>query len=295
MGWACFLTVYFIQIYGIIDEEVISLDIKLGFIGTGNMGAALIKGIINSNTLSAGQIYAYDIDAEKLKILRNETGIGISGSIDEVVGLSDYIILAVKPSTVKQVLEKCKGKLAGGKVLMSIAVGIPLKVYKDILGSKSKVVRTMPNTPALVGEGMTLVSFDDNIVESEKATVMKLFECAGKVDVLEEKLMNEVTALTGSSPAYVFMFIEAMADAAVLSGIPRNMAYRLAAQSVLGSARMVLETGKHPGELKDQVCSPAGTTIEAVSTLEKLGFRYAVIEAMNECTRRAREIGKMYE
>jgi len=141
---------------------------------------------------------------------------------------------------------------------------------------------------------MTLISYDNNISENDIKTVKAIMECFGKVETLDEKLMSEVTALTGSSPAYVFMFIEAMADAAVLSGIPRNIAYKLASQAVLGSAKMVLETGKHPGELKDQVCSPAGTTIEAVSSLEKNGFRYAVIEAMDACTKRAREIGKIY-
>ena len=152
----------------------------------------------------------------------------------------------------------------------------------------------MPNTPALVGEGMTLISYENNIDENDIKNVKKLFESVGKVEILDEKLMNEVTALTGSSPAYVYMFIEAMADAAVLSGIPRGIAYKLAAQSVMGSAKMVLESGKHPGELKDEVCSPGGTTIEAVSELEKNGFRSAVIEAMNVCTKRAREIGKIY-
>jgi len=142
---------------------------------------------------------------------------------------------------------------------------------------------------------MTLVCFDDSFSADEKECVMELFGYSGKVEELEESLMCEVTALTGSSPAYVFMFIEAMADAAVQSGIPRDKAYRLAAQAVLGSAKMVLETGKHPGELKDMVCSPAGTTIEAVAELEKAGFRSAVIRAMAECARRAREIGRQQQ
>ncbi|HPD01708.1 MAG TPA: pyrroline-5-carboxylate reductase, partial [Acetivibrio sp.] len=180
------------------------------------------------------------------------------------------------------------------KILVSVAVGIPIKFYQGIVGADKRIVRTMPNTPALVGEGMTLMCWE-NVSDDEGKTVREIFECFGKVEYLDEKLMSEVTALTSSSPAYVFMFIEAMADAAVLSGIPRNLAYKLAAQAVLGSAKMVLETGKHPGELKDMVCSPAGTTIEAVSSLEKNRFRYAVIEAMNECTRKALEIGKKYD
>ncbi|MCX7923317.1 MAG: pyrroline-5-carboxylate reductase [Clostridia bacterium] len=267
---------------------------KLGFIGTGFMGAAMIKGIINSGIMPAENLNIFDVNKEKAILLKNETGANVVENIEEVVEKSDVIILAVKPNVVKPALESCKDKFDDKKILISIAAGIPIKTYKDVIGSDRKVVRVMPNTPAVVGEGMTIVSYDNNINKEDEAIVKSILGCMGKVEVLDEKLMSEVIALTGSSPAYVFMFIEAMADAAVLAGIPRNLAYKLAAQSVLGSAKMVLETGKHPGELKDQVCSPAGTTIEAVSTLEKNGFRYAVIDAMNECTRRAKEIGKIY-
>ncbi|MCR4435532.1 MAG: pyrroline-5-carboxylate reductase [Clostridiales bacterium] len=271
------------------------MNISVGFIGAGNMGAAMIKSLVKSGTVPPGKIYIYDVDPVKLRALKEETGVNIGNGSAAVVEKSDVVILAVKPNTIKEVLEACKDKLDQKKILVSIAVGIPLKFYKGIVGRDKKIVRTMPNTPALVGEGMTLVSFDENINQEDRAVVKTLFECLGKVETLDEKLMTEVTALTGSSPAYVFMFIEAMADAAVLSGMPRNLAYKLAAQAVLGSAKMVLETGKHPADLKDQVCSPAGTTIEAVSALEKNRFRYAVIEAMNECTKRAREIGRQFD
>lgn len=270
------------------------MDIKIGFIGTGNMGAAMIVSIAKSPALPVERIYIYDVDTEKMNVLKNDTGAEILNSGAEVVEKSDVIIIAVKPNMIKTVLEACIDKFDDKKILVSIAVGIPIKLYKDIIGKDRKVIRTMPNTPAQVGEGMTLISYDNYIKEEDIKVVRPLFETLGKVEILDEKLMSEVTALTGSSPAYVFMFIEAMADAAVLSGIPRGMAYKLAAQAVLGSAKMVLETGKHPGELKDQVCSPAGTTIEAVSALEKNGFRYSIIEAMNECTKRAKEIGRQY-
>ena len=246
---------------------------KLGFIGAGNMGSALIRGILKSGILQPDQVSVFDVQKEKLNELKMETGINILNSNAEVIANSDVIILAVKPNSIKSVLEPCKDCFDREKLLVSIAVGVPIKFYKGILGSESKVVRTMPNTPANVGEGMTLISYDNNVGEEDIRVVRSLFECVGKAEILEERLMSEVTALTSSSPAYVFMFIEAMADAAVLSGIPRGIAYRLAAQAVLGSAKMVLESGKHPGELKDQVCSPAGTTIEAVSALEKNGFR----------------------
>ena len=268
-------------------------NIRIGFIGTGNMGSPLVKGVAGSGIFAPDCINIYDIDREKAEALSRETGVNLAEGNKAVVERSDIIILAVKPNYIKPVLEECKSSFDKNKVLVSIAVGVSIKTYKDILGEDVKVVRTMPNTPVSVREGMTLVCFDKNTNNNDKEIVRKLFECVGKVEELEERLMSEVTALTGSSPAYVFIFIEAMADAAVQSGIPRNLAYRLAAQAVLGSAKMVLETGKHPGELKDQVCSPAGTTIEAVNTLEKHGFRYAVMDAMNECTKRARDIGKM--
>lgn len=263
----------------------------LGFIGTGFMGTALIKGVINSGKIAPERIYLYDIDTSKAEKLASETGANPARSNLEAAEKSDVVLLAVKPGMVKTALEPVKDMLAG-KLLISIAVGVPVKTYRDILGEKSRVIRVMPNTPAMVGEGMTLICSDGSATAEDIEKAMAIFGSVGKAEMLEEKLMNEVTALTSSSPAYVFMFIEAMADAAVLSGIPRNLSYKLAAQAVLGSAKMVLETGKHPGELKDQVCSPAGTTIEAVAALEKNGFRFAVLDAMNECTKRAREIGK---
>lgn len=266
----------------------------IGVIGTGNMGTPMIRSIAKSGLVPPQRIYINDVNRERLQQLHEETGVSLVDSNRELVEKSDLVILAVKPNIVKSVLEECKEAFDNTKVLVSIAVGVPLKFYREILGAEGKIVRAMPNTPALVGEGMTLISFGQDIHEEEESTVKKILSCMGEVEVLDEKLMNEVTAVTGSSPAYVFMFIEAMADAAVLSGIPRALAYKLAAQAVLGSAKMVLETGKHPGELKDQVCSPAGTTIEAVAALEKNGFRYAVMDAMDQCTKKAREIGKIY-
>lgn len=270
------------------------MNTKIGFIGTGYMGGAMIRGIAKAGIVPPGNVFVYDVDAVKLNILKDETGVNSVESGKEVVQKSDVIILAVKPNMVKAVLESCKNKFGGKKILVSIAAGIPIKTYKEIIGADQKIIRAIPNTPAVVGEGMTLIAYENNIGEEEAEEVKSLLSCMGKVEVLEEKLMSEVIALTSSSPAYVFMFIEAMADGAVLAGIPRNMAYKLAAQAVLGSAKMVLETGKHPGELKDQVCSPAGTTIEAVKALEKGGLRYTVIDAMTECTKKAKEIGKIY-
>lgn len=268
------------------------MGIKVGFIGTGNMGTPLLKGVIRSGAAKPGDMFIFDVDRGRREALAKETGVRVATNNATLVQECDYIVLAVKPAYVRQVLEEIKAAFTAEKVLVSIAVGVTSKTLRTVLGDNGKIVRTMPNLPVLVGEGMTLVCFDKNINDGEKAIVRSLFAGSGKVEELEERLMSEVTALTSSSPAYVFMMIEAMADGAVEQGIPRKIAYTLASQAVLGSAKMVLETGLHPAELKDQVCSPAGTTIEAVQALEKNGFRYSIMEAMKECTRRALEIGR---
>ena len=271
------------------------MGIKVGFIGTGNMGGPLIRGVIRSGAAKPDDIYIYDVDQSKAAALAKDTGVRLATGNVELVTACDYIVLAVKPVYIMAVLEEIKKSFTDGKVLVSIAVGVSTKTLWSVLGDKAKIVRTMPNLPVLVGEGMTLVCFDKKINKQEKVIVRSLFEGSGKVEELEERLMSEVTSVTSSSPAYVFMMIEAMADGAVQQGIPRELAYRLASQAVLGSAKMVIETGLHPAQLKDQVCSPAGTTIEAVKTLEKNAFRYTIIEAMEQCTKRALEIGRESE
>lgn len=266
------------------------MSVKVGIIGTGNMGGAIIKGLSGSER--PYEIYACDINTQLTEKLSREYHIHAEQSIQELAGQCDVLITAVKPQCMESVLKDCRETLKNSTVFVSVAVGLPISYYAGILGEDKKIVRTMPNTPALVREGITIVSFGKNINAEEKKLVKEIFSCIGAVEELDESLMSQVTALTSSSPAYVFMMIEAMADAAVQSGIPRNISYRLAAQAVLGSAKMVLETNKHPAELKDMVCSPAGTTIEAVYKLEEKGFRSAIMSAMKECTRRALEIGR---
>ncbi len=268
------------------------MSYKVGFIGVGNMGSALLRRIVKGDINHEFDLSAFDTNTSLLKNISNELNINEEISAKNLVKNCDIIILAIKPQYCETVLKDIKSELSPDKILVSIIVGISTYSFKTILGNKARVVRTMPNTPALVGEGMTLVSWDDTINNAEKNAIIQLLSYSGKVEALEEALMSEVTALTSSSPAYVFMIIEAMADGAVKWGINRNQAYRLAAQAVLGSAKMVLDTGKHPGELKDMVCSPGGTTIEAVATLEREGLRNAIISAMDECTKKAREIGK---
>lgn len=261
---------------------------KIGFIGGGNMAGAIAEGVIASGLCSASDVCVCDINEEMLK---KYTG-GVKTSTDNRAALScDYIVLAVKPFILSKVLEGLKDCDIKGKVFVSIVAGISVSEIKSVLGDSAKVVRVMPNTPAQVGEGMTVIARpDDSVSDAELANVVKIFDAVGKTEIMAETMINVVTGVSGSSPAYVYMMIEAMGDAGVTGGIPRDVAYKLAAQAVLGSAKMVLDTGRHPAELKDMVCSPKGTTIEAVAELEKRGFRSALIEAIKKCNEKANNI-----
>ena len=261
---------------------------KIGFIGGGNMAGALANGVIRSGLCKNDEVCICDINEESLKKYDKE----IKTSTDNKVALEcDYIILAVKPFILSNVLEELSACDTEGKVFISIAAGITTDEIKGILGNDTKIIRVMPNTPAQVAEGMTVIAKPDSCVtDDELSDAVKIFDAVGKTQIMAENMINAVTGISGSGPAYVFMFIEAMADAAVLDGIPRDTAYKLSAQTVLGSAKMVLETCKHPGELKDMVCSPKGTTIEAVAELEKRGFKSAVIEAIKKCIEKANNI-----
>ncbi len=205
---------------------------------------------------------------------------------------SDILILAVKPNLYPIVINEIKDLVKDDVIIVTIAAGKSIESTEKSFGRELKLIRTMPNTPALVGEGMTAVCPNKLITDNDINEVSKLLNSFSKVEVVSESLIDAVTSVSGSSPAYVYMFIEAMADAAVLQGMPRDKAYKFAAQTVLGSAKMVLETGMHPGALKDMVCSPGGTTIEAVAELEAKGFRSAVISAMNKCYKKSQEMSK---
>ena len=261
---------------------------KIGFIGGGNMAGAIANGVVASGICKKSEITICDINAEMLK--KYESGINTSQNNKDAVSC-DYVILAVKPFVLSKVLDEIKDYDIKDTVFVSIVAGVSVAEIKSVLGEGAKVVRVMPNTPAQVGEGMTVIAKpDDCVSDAELSEVLKIFDACGKTEIMAETMINTVTGVSGSSPAYVFMMIEAMADAGVAGGIPRDAAYRLAAQSVLGSAKMVLDTGKHPGELKDMVCSPKGTTIEAVAELEKRGFRSAIIEAIKKCNEKANNI-----
>ncbi len=263
---------------------------KLGFIGTGNMASAIMGGIIKNNVIPAEEIIGADLFAPGRERVQKEYGINVTADNKEVAQKAETIILSVKPQFYESVIADIKDVVTDKQIIITIAPGKTLAWLAEQFGKDVKIVRTMPNTPAMVGEGMTAVCPNEHLTEDEIAYVKSLLESFSRAEIVPERLMDVVTAVSGSSPAYVFMLIEAMADGAVADGMPRAQAYKFAAQSVLGSAKMVLETGKHPGELKDQVCSPGGTTIEAVRVLEEKGFRSSVIEAMKACVRKARGI-----
>ena len=211
---------------------------------------------------------------------------------EEAARKADILFLAVKPNMYAQVIEEIKDEVKEETVIVAIAAGKDIATIEGLFGKKVKVVRSMPNTPALVGEAMSAICHNDLVTKEELEDVKAIFNSIGKAEIVGEYLMDAVTGVSGSSPAYVYMFIEAMADAAVLGGMPRNLAYEFAAQSVLGAAKMVLETGMHPGALKDMVTSPAGTTIEAVAELERKGMRSAVISAVDKCITKSKAMSK---
>lgn len=266
------------------------MDKRIGLIGSGNMGEAIINGIIESNLISINNIIVSSKTKETTE--RIEKKYNIKTTIDniEVAKASDILILAIKPNIYDSVIDEIKEDIVDNIIVVGIAAGIDIEYIQNRFGKRLKIIKAMPNTPAMVGEGMTGISASKEVEKGELKEVIKIFNSFGQTEIIAEDLMDAVTAVSGSSPAYVYMMIEAMADAAVLEGMKREMAYKFASQAVLGAAKMVLETGTHPGELKDKVCSPKGTTIEAVASLEENGFRTAIIEAVRICTKKSKEM-----
>ena len=266
------------------------MDKKVGFIGCGNMAKAMIASIVTSGLVAPENIIASNRSKESLNKTKETFGISIAQDNTEVVNKSDIIFLAVKPNLYQKVMSEIKDNEISNKIFISIAPGKTIEFLEEGLGKQTKILRTMHNTPSMVAEGITAICPNNNIGSEELELLEKLIKSFGMVETIEEKLFDAVVAVSGSSPAYVYMFIEALADGAVMQGMPRAQAYRFASQAVLGSAKMVLESGKHPGELKDMVCSPGGTTIEAVAVLEAKGLRTAVIEAMRICAEKSKKM-----
>lgn len=262
----------------------------IGFIGLGNMAKAMINGILTKGLVAPEEIIGSARTQETCDRVKKEFEIEVTTDNVKVASAADILILAVKPQMFPSVVPGLKCVIKPGATVVSIAAGKSLSYLEDMLGKDMKIVRLMPNTPAMVNAGITAVCPNDKIADDDLKLVIKICDSFGMSEVIPESQMDAFCALAGSSPAYVFMYLEALADAGVKAGLPRDKAYKFAAQSCLGSAKLMLDTGKHPGVLKDMVCSPAGTTIEAVQTLEEAGFRAAVMDAVESCIERSKAL-----
>ena len=261
---------------------------KIGIIGCGNMGGAILKGALASGVLAPEQAYVYDISPAARETAQN-LGVNVMANDEEVCAESDIILLAVKPQNAAEALEQCK-KALDGKAMMSIVAGVTVERLQNMIDGTPRILRIMPNTPALVFEGAFALCSDNDFTEEELAAAKAIYEKLGIVEMIPEKLIDAVCGLSGGGPAWAAMFIEAMADGGVKNGLPRATAYRLAAQTCLGTAKMIFETGMHPGALKDMVTSPGGTTIEGCEALERGGMRYAVIDCINVATEKSKRL-----
>ncbi|MFI5224051.1 MAG: pyrroline-5-carboxylate reductase [Nitrospirales bacterium] len=264
---------------------------KIAFIGGGQMAEAMIGGLLSGQVCSAESIWAADPVAERRDRLKSQFGIRVGSSNSEAVAWADVIVLAVKPQMLPAVLSELGPMLAHAFVI-SIVAGVTIRTIAEQTGSATKVVRVMPNTPALIREGMTALAPGAGVSDDDVRLVRTIFEAVGLVVLVEERMMDAVTGLSGSGPAYVFQAIEALADGGVMMGLPRQTAELLAAQTVLGAARLVLESGVHPAQLKDRVASPGGTTIAGLHQLEQGGFRATLMAAVEAATTRSKELGR---
>ncbi|MCL1996793.1 MAG: pyrroline-5-carboxylate reductase [Defluviitaleaceae bacterium] len=254
------------------------------------MGSAIIGGVVKANLYTPNNITASDINTDFLADLEKSYGINTTTSNTEVAQNSDILFLCVKPNLYSLIIKEIKNVIPKDTVVVTIAAGQTLDMVASQFESGTKIVRTMPNTPALVNQGMTAICPGSGLTKEEIDGVSAIFNSVGKSAVLNESLFNIFTGVAGSAPAYVFMFIEAMGDAGVKHGLTKAQALTFAAQTVMGAATMVIETGQHPAVLKDAVCSPGGTTIEAVCDLEFNGFRDAVISAVSACVEKAKQM-----
>jgi pyrroline-5-carboxylate reductase len=265
---------------------------KVGFIGGGNMGEALIKGLIAANLVPPEAVYASDVRIERLRALDQQFGVQLCEDNLELVRQADVVILAVKPQIMAPVVRQIASAVTRRKLLISIAAGVSTATIRAALGKDARLIRVMPNTPALVLEGVTAIAKAEGLEPGDLDVAGEIFSAVGRVVTLDEDLMDAVTGLSGSGPAYVALVVESLADGGVRMGLDRITAMTLATQTVLGAARLMLETGMHPGALKDMVSSPGGTTIAGIAALEEGGLRHNLIRAVERATQRSRELGR---
>jgi pyrroline-5-carboxylate reductase len=265
---------------------------KFGFVGAGNMGEALIKGLLGARLVTPRDILISDPSRERMLHMKKAHRVSAAKNNQELVRRSDVVFLSVKPAQINRVLRDISPVLDRTRLLVSIAAGVSLFQIESKLRAPVRLVRAMPNTPALVGEGATALSFGNLVTAADRKLMLNVFGAVGKAVVLGEDLMDAVTGLSGSGPAYVFTLIQGLADGGVQAGLARSTAVELAAQTVLGAARMVLETGGHPMQLRDQVASPAGTTIEGIAVLEEGGFKGLLMDAVVTAAERSRQLSE---
>lgn len=261
---------------------------KIGVIGCGNMGGAILYGALKSGVLPKENAYVYDINPAMMEKAK-EWGVSLASDDEDVCKNADIILLAVKPQNAAEALGMCKQAL-DGKAMMSIVAGVTVERLQNMICGTPRILRIMPNTPAMVYEGAFALCSDNDFTEEELADAKSIYEKIGIVEMIPEHLIDAVCGLSGGGPAYAAMFIEALSDGGVKQGLPRATAYRLAAQTCLGTAKMILEMGIHPGELKDMVTSPGGTTIEGCEALERGGMRAAVIDCINVATEKSKKL-----
>ncbi|MFZ5648424.1 MAG: pyrroline-5-carboxylate reductase [Bacillota bacterium] len=264
--------------------------LKIGFLGGGAMAGAMLAGLAGSGTVPASNLYVTDISSERLENLKSTLNINTMSDNRELAGLANIVILAIKPGVILPVLRDVAGVLRPGQLVMSIAAGITTAMLESAAGEKVAVIRVMPNTPALVGEGASAVCAGSRAGRKDMEKALAVCGSFGRAVEVPESMMDAVTGLSGSGPAYMFVMLEALADAGVRMGLPRDVATLLGAQTMLGAARMLLETGRHPGQLKDMVTTPGGTTIEALYSMERDGVRAALIRAVETAAKKSREM-----
>ncbi len=270
-------------------------NMKIGIVGAGNMGSTLVRGLLGAGLQQPSQLLASDPRETARTELANQTGIRTTEDNHEVAAFADLLILATKPQVFDSVLAEIAPATGGSTLVVSIAAGVSIRTMEHALQDGTRVVRCMPNTPALVGAGATGIAPGTHASEDDIALVRQLFDHVGVTEVLDETLLDTVTGLSGSGPAFIFVIIEALSDAGVKMGLHRRAAQKLAAQTVLGAAKLLIESGEHPGRLKDMVCSPGGTTIAGLHTLEAGGLRTTLINAVQDATTRSRELGQELE
>jgi pyrroline-5-carboxylate reductase len=267
-------------------------DKRLGFLGAGNMAAAIIKGLLHGKVLPADRVTASDVKGDRLELLHGTHGIRTTTDNHALLRNSDVVVLAVKPQGIDKVLTEVGADVRPDQLIISVAAGVPIEALEGRLPAGSRVVRAMPNTPATVQAGATAIAGGAHASADDLRMARELFEAVGRVVVLDETLLDAVTGLSGSGPAYVMLIIEALADGGVKVGLHRDTALLLAAQTVFGSAQLLLETGEHPGRLKDMVTSPGGTAIAGLHTLESGALRKTLIDAVEAATKRSVELGE---